>query len=588
MPSKYLDSFKERHKDEIPSTELDKRLLELSALFEISQTLNSTLNLKTILDNILFVPMGRMMINKGLILFQHDDHQFKIENIKGLPLNLIHKEIHITSLPDHPVFLKDYQTDEDWIDFFRNFKIELLIPLISQRDFRGLIGFSGKLTAQPFDDDEINFLSSLAHLAVQAIENARTFERLNAVNRQLDHRVQELNTLFEIGAELNQIFDPQKVLKQLSYSLMGQLLINQFFVMLKDEEGFKIAYQKGLLFKEENLEKCRPLCESLPEIPEPVVLNEEDTYPELYELGVRLIVPMRIQNRVGGFIFLGEKVDKHEYTRSNIHFLSTLANMAMISLENARLIQETIEKERIEEELYLAQDIQRRLLPTSMPELDGYYIDGLNIPSKQVGGDFFDIIHLQDNEYLLTIADVSGKGMPAALLVSNLQAGIHSLLDSDLPLNEMTFRLNNLIHKNTNIEKYITFFILRINLDDGTFSYVNGGHNPPYIFSKKKEERTLEKGGLILGMMPNVSYELGRDQLLPGECLVMFTDGVTEAMDEQEHEFEEKGLIELVKPVINSKDSQEINQMIIDAIKEFSSNPVESDDITLLTINRIS
>jgi sigma-B regulation protein RsbU (phosphoserine phosphatase) len=234
----HLDSFRFRHQTELNADELDQKLIELSALFEISQTLNSSLNLKSILDNLLFVTMGRMMISKGMILFQihGQSNKYKIETVKGLPFSLINKEIRIDNLPSHPVFLSDLDKEQDWLEALQIHQIDLLIPLVSLRNFRGVIGFGKKLLSKPYTDDEIGFLSSLSNIAIPAIENALIFEELNHVNRQLDQRIQELNTLFEIGKELNQIFNPQQILKQLSYSLMGQMLVNQFFIAQKTDD----------------------------------------------------------------------------------------------------------------------------------------------------------------------------------------------------------------------------------------------------------------------------------------------------------------------------------------------------------------
>lgn len=582
----YLDNFKERHKDDLAGQELDKRLLELSALFEISQTLNSSLNLKAILDNILLVPMGRMMISKGMILFQNEPNEYRIENLKGLPFSLIGKEIHITDLPGHPVVLSEINSESEWLEFFKKFQIELLLPLISPRAFKGLIAYSKKLTAQKFSDEEIDFLSSLGNIAVQSIENALIFDELNQVNRQLDHRIQELNTLFEIGKELNQIFDQQTILRQLSYSLMGQMLINQFFVTLKNNDRLDIVYKKGSLFDEKNLASCIDFCNKIPDLPEPMLLSEEKGYKELYQMGIRLIVPMETQGQVGGFIFLGKKLDNSNFTRSNLDFLTTLANIAMISLENARLIQEIIEKQRLEEELNLAKSIQSKLIPSAMPELENWDIHGLNIPSKHVGGDYFDIIRQNKEEFILTIADVSGKGMPASLLMSNLQAGLQTLCLEDYSLSEITGKLNKLIHKNTSIDKYITFFILKLNIETGEYEYVNAGHNPPILFSGDGQFESLEKGGLILGMMPDVAYDTGRGRMNTGNCLTMFTDGVTEAMDNDNNEFEEKRVIDFFKKNYKASSSEDLNLKLIAEITGFAGDPTQSDDVTILTIQR--
>jgi len=580
----HLDSFRARNQANLDSGELDKRLIELSALFEISQTLNSSLNLKSILDNILLVPMGRMMISKGMIMLQKKTNQYVVENLKGLPQGLLDKEIHISHLPDRPALLSDLEVRGDWIDFFSDFKIELIIPLISKRDFRGLLCFGKKLNRQPYSDEEVEFLDSLANIAIQSIENAVSVEKLNQANRELDNKIQELQTLFEIGRELNRIFSEQEILKQLSYSLMGQMLINQFFVALKVGQQLKIAYSKGSLFREEKLYECLRLCEEMPEFHQPVILQDDDRFGQLYDMGVRLIVPMQIQETNGGYIFLGEKLDKRPYSQYNLDFLSTLANIAMISLENARLFEETLEKQKMEEELNLAKSIQALLLPSQMPKINSFNVHGINMPSKQIGGDYFDIIRINEDEYIFTIADVSGKGMPAALLMSNLQAGLQTLAFEEYPLAQVTAKLNNLIYKNTSIEKYITFFILKLNTKNGSVEYVNAGHNPPFLLGTREPLRYLDKGGIILGMMAEVEYETGQLKLHEDDCIIMYTDGITEAMDDQNNEFGEERLIQIARSHFKTDNAYQLISVIIEELKSFCGDPTQYDDVTILAI----
>ncbi|MBN1408550.1 MAG: PP2C family protein-serine/threonine phosphatase [Calditrichaceae bacterium] len=585
--SHHLESFKERNLTKIQTEELDRRHIELLALFEISQSLSSSLNLKSILDTILLVPMGRMMISRGLVLLQDEAYEYKIKNIKGLPYSILEKQIHISSYPDHPIFISKTEKSEDWISFLSDYHIELLLPLISKHNQRGFIGYGSKLSKQPYSDEEIEFLSSLSNIAVQSIENAIVFEELNSVNRELDKKIQELNTLFEIGKEFNHIFEQEGILKQLSYSLMGQMLINQFFIALKTDDTLKIVYKKGSLFTTEKLNKCMAFCNQIADILQPVILNENNQYEQLYRMGVRAIIPMNIQNENGGYIFLGDKLDKSEINNNNLDFLTTLGNMTMISIENARLFKETLEKQTLEEELNLAKNIQQRLLPSKMPDIANFDIHGFNLASKQVGGDYFDVIRLNKHTYILTIADVSGKGMPASLLMSNLQAGLKTLSFENNTLAEITLKLNNLIHSNTSIEKYITFFILKINTSNGKIEYVNAGHNPPLLIAADNSCRKLEKGGIILGMMKDVSFETGYDTLSRGECITMFTDGVTEAMDENNTEFGEESVIKYFQNHFRNQSCEQLNYGLLEQLKSFCGDPTKSDDVTILTIKSV-
>jgi len=588
MPQ-HLEHIKDRHKEVFDSQETEKRLLELYSLFELSQTLNSSLDLKSILDNILLVPMGRMLISRGIILFGDGSGKFQVQYFKGLPKNLEGKKLKIAELPAKSIKLSSYKENNEWLQFFRDNKLELIIPVSSKRSFTGIIAYGRKMSGIDYSDDEINFLSSLTNIAVQSIENARSIIELNQINRSLDQKIQELNTLFEIGRELNLLFDSEDILKQLSYALMGQMLTNRIFVTLSSNGSSEIIFKKGFQFSKEEIDSTLALCKKIKkEIDRPVLCRKDGRFKVLLDMGVHAVIPMQIQNEIAGYIFLGPKMNNVPHSEADLEFLSILANMTIIAIENARLIEEKIEKERLEEELSLAKSIQDKLLPAEMPENPGWSIHGINIPSKLVGGDYFDIISLTDDVSILTIADVSGKGMPAALLMSNLQAGLQMLSTEDYSLADITKKLNNLIYRNTTIEKFITFFILKLNLTDGSFSYVNAGHNPPYIFTDGGTVQELEEGGLILGMMPDINYSEGSGNLDPNDCLAMFTDGVTEAMNNNEEFFDEEGVISFFQENHKKMNSADMNNKLISTVLKFSEGSSEvDDDITILTLKRL-
>jgi phosphoserine phosphatase RsbU/P len=584
--SDYLANFKERRKSDISEVkDVDRRLIELSALFEISQTLNSSLNLQSILNNILLVPMGRMMIGKGIIFLKKNESQFRIETLKGLPHSLLGKEINLTNIPNHIFFLNDFDDSIEWVSIFKDFKIELVIPFISRTDTLGLMGFSSKLTGESFNEQEIEFLNSLTNMATTSIENALIFEKIQLVNRELDHKIQELNTLFDIGKELNLTFEKEKILKLLSYALMGQVTVNNYLIALKEDQNFSIALVKGSKFKMDEGEKCESLCENCGFIQSPYIREDNGELDDfLSEMGVTVIIPMQIQKETKGFIFLGDKITGKVYTKSDLEFLQTLGNIAIISIENARLFQETLEKQRLEEEMALARIIQNRLLPKKMPEFKNIKIAGLNVPSKHVGGDYFDVIRISESLLGITIADVSGKGMPASLLMSNLQASLHSLIYEQYDLNHLVRRINNVIFNNTDTEKYITFFYGQLDLNTLEFSFVNAGHNPPYLLHRNKEIDELSEGGIILGMMPDMPYQIGKCTFKQGDTLLLYTDGVTETMTNDEEEYEEHRLKKFMLKNCANLSPEKINEILIQELTDFANGAQQSDDITILTL----
>jgi sigma-B regulation protein RsbU (phosphoserine phosphatase) len=582
----YLANQKQRQEKSSLNTEnIDRRLFELSALFEISQTLNSSLNLQSILNNILLMPMGRMMLAKGIVLLKEEGCDYKVEAIKGLPHSLYEKTINLTGIPAHPFFIKELSEEVPWIQFFNEFKIEFCIPFISRTDNLGLMGLSRKISGESFTDEEVEFLTSLSNIATTSIENALVFDKIQKVNRQLDHKIQELNTLFDIGKELNLTFEQDKILKLLSYALMGQVTVNNFIIALKEEDTFIAALVKGSSFALAEGNLCGELCARCAAILKPYLRKETSEFDNfLVDAGVRVVVPMQIQNEVKGYIFLSDKITNKDFTESDLEFLQTLGNVAIISIENARLFQETLEKQKLEEELAMARTIQNRLLPKKMPELANIEIHGINVPSKQVGGDYFDIIKIDDQRIGLAIADVSGKGMPASLLMSNLQASLHSLAGEDYTLDKLVGRINNVIYNNTDPEKYITFFYGLLNTQNLDLTFVNAGHNPPYVLHDDGNIDELIEGGIILGMMPDMPYVLGNCKLKKGDTMMLFTDGVTETMNDSDEEFEEKRLIEFIKSEGPQNSPERINELLINALKRFSNDNLQSDDITILTL----
>jgi sigma-B regulation protein RsbU (phosphoserine phosphatase) len=293
---------------------------------------------------------------------------------------------------------------------------------------------------------------------------------------------------------------------------------------------------------------------------------------------------MQIQNEKKGYIFLAEKITSQPFSKSDLEFLHTLGNTAIISLENARLFQETLEKQKLEEELNMARNIQPRLIPKSLPKIKNIELDGINVPSKQVGGDYFDVIEIDSHHLGITIADVSGKGMPASLLMSNLQAALHALIRENFSPEELVGRINNVIHNNTDIDKFITFFYGQLNLKTLSFQYVNAGHNPPFLLRESKKVELLSKGGIILGMMKDVVYESDTITLKSGDLIHCYTDGVTEAENDNDDQYEEHRLLDLLKKSYKKINVHEINQHLIEDINRFAGTTPQSDDLTVLTI----
>lgn len=564
-----------------------KERYELQAIFDLSKVLNSSLNLKKILDTLLLTLMGKFLIVKGVVLVTHKEQEFVIEASKGLPRSLIGTRVPVESLPVEPSQLSALSPSAVKA-FLAKYEIELLLPIRHDDKELAIVGLSKKSLGGNFSDIELDYLNSLAHISAAAIQNGLIFRQLDEAKRRSDKRVQELNTLSEIVRELNSTLSTLKsdrVLSLLAYSIMGEMMVNRCLVFLADDEGMNLLLNKGVaaekvepLLKRDILAQIQALDKAL------AITQDSNSLAELFRLaGMAALVPMCVENETKGMVALGPKITKQPFSDDDLNFLTILGNWSVISIETARLIEQEFEKKALEEELRIASDIQKQLLPNRCPELEAYDIAGANTPSRQIGGDYYDCIQVSGHEYIFCIADVSGKGAPAALLMSNLQASLRALVGTELQLTEIVGRINNIIYSNTTYDKFITFFFGLLDLENNTFTSVNAGHNPPYLYHQDGQFQTFDEGGLILGMMPDVPYTSETVTLKPGDCIVMFTDGVSEAMNMNDEEFEEYRIEKCIADNLQNSASHILNTLI-EEVRTFSSGRPQSDDITALVL----
>jgi len=558
-------------------SQLDQRLLELTALFEISRSLTSSLSINSILDNILRIPMGQMLISKGVVLIKKKPKgDFILEASKGVGRTLQGKTLNIIDPPNQLVMINEMGEQHEWVEFFKEFGIKILIPLISSQGIIGIVGFGDKIGQQPYLEREVEFLNSLSNIAASAVANGLMVEEIRSINRDLDRNIQQLNTIFDISRELNMTLDREKIGSLLSFAVMGELMVNKCVVFVKREERMEVLVSKGITSE---ISHSSELCE----ISEFLNLNETERFQQYREMGINVLVPMRIQDETKGVLALGSKISGGGFSDADREFLTTLGNQAMSSLENARLFEEALEKQRMEEELNLARNIQQGLLPSKLPDLEGHDIAATNIPSRQVGGDYFDVIKIEEDRYGIAIADVSGKGAGAALLMSNLQASLHVLISTGVGVGEMVAKINNLIFENTDLDKFITFFYGELNTKENKFTYCNAGHNPPFKINRNGKIEELMTGGLILGMMPDQIFETETISLDSGDSIVMFTDGITEAMNEKSEEFGEERLKSIIKKSLDLS-SKELMEKIIGDVRKYSGSMPQADDITIIIL----
>ncbi len=248
---------------------------------------------------------------------------------------------------------------------------------------------------------------------------------------------------------------------------------------------------------------------------------------------------------------------------------------------------EASERGKLEHEMNIARDIQMELLPKIFPKLPGLDMFAFTVPARHVGGDCYDVIDIGDGKLAITIGDVSGKGTPAAILMANVQAAVRVLSESQVPAAELITRVNRLVHGYTEDGVFITFFYSILDTRTGEVVYVNAGHNPPCILRRDGNREYLDRGGLVIGVMPNSEYEEGRATLHTGDDLVLYTDGVTEAENLEEEMYGEERLEQLLIEHRHAS-AREIEEHVYTSVKDFAAGASQTDDLTMVIVKMTS
>lgn len=302
--------------------------------------------------------------------------------------------------------------------------------------------------------------------------------------------------------------------------------------------------------------------------------------------GIRsvLAVPLGVGERIFGMIYADSPLAETRFREDHLKVLTTLASVAAIRVENARLIEEHLERERMERELALAREIQQRFQPAAPPNIPGYELQGISFPSYEIGGDYYDFIERHDGRYIVALGDVSGKGTSAALLMSSLHAAVHAQVASNQSLVETITAVNRYLEANTPTNRFVTLFYAELDPTTGSISFVNAGHNPPLIVHAAGTIEKLAAGGPPLGIM-QTPYREGRTQLQPGDALVIYSDGVTETVNPSGEEFGPERLSDVVARNLESS-AAGIRDKIEAALTRFAQGMSAVDDVTLVIVKR--
>jgi serine phosphatase RsbU (regulator of sigma subunit) len=349
------------------------------------------------------------------------------------------------------------------------------------------------------------------------------------------------------------------------------------------------------------LRRTDPAAEALVRASGPVVyqrlladLQHDPTDPDapLKALAPALIIPLKHRNDLVGIIALGAKLADTGFNSEELTLLSVLGSQIAVAVENSWLHEDRIEQERIREELAVAREIQQSLLPHRFPAGPTFEVSAINLPSREIGGDYYDFIttppdgDADPERLLMVVGDVSGKGPPAALLMASLQATLRAVYEVQPSLAATVEKVNRVICRTTDTEKFVTLFVAEYHTADRRLVYVNAGHNFPVVTRASGEQIDLEEGGLLIGVMEDAEYTEGELHLGPGDVLTVYTDGVTEAMDAENEEFGEDRL----GTVLNDRSylsAREIRDEVYREVLAFAGDRPQMDDLTLVVFKSL-
>lgn len=305
----------------------------------------------------------------------------------------------------------------------------------------------------------------------------------------------------------------------------------------------------------------------------------------LESLGTELLLPLSGRDRLLGFISLGSKRSEEPYTPSDLRLLQSVSTQAGLALEISNLVHslasEAARRERIDREIEIAREVQERLFPQQLPTLPGHSIHGACRPAQGVGGDYYDVLTLEDGSLGLAIGDVSGKGISAALLMASLRASLRGMtMDGPADLAVLMSRVNRLVYESSATNRYATFFFAIYQPANRLLRYVNAGHNPPYVL-RNTEIHSLEGGGPVIGLLPDAFYEECRLLLEPGDLLLAYTDGISEALNLQDQEWGEERMLAAARARLPENASAILGHIVTEADR-FAATAPQHDDMTLL------
>lgn len=422
-------------------------------------------------------------------------------------------------------------------------------------------------------------------------------QQLSRENARLQRAVEELGILNEIAMAINSTLAVERILDLITQRCVHHLDSEQGAVLLLEEQKAARPF----------LTICRVGDTSHQRLPfrlddqltgwmlkhrSPLLINDlradrrfATGEGDLFSVRSLLCAPMVCKGKMTGLLVVFNKKTETGFSAEDQRLLAIIASESAQVIENARLAEKEKALLHMQEELRLAYEIQNNLLPKEPPRLAGYDIAGKSIPAKEVGGDYFDFLAVEERRLAFCLGDVSGKGLPAALLMANLQAAVRSQTMAGTSLTSCLERANSLLFRNTSPEKFATLFFGCLDASGHVLHYCNAGHNHPFLIGSEMEPQRLSAGGLALGCFESFPFDESQVQMNPGDQLVVFSDGISEAVNHAGEEFGEARISELAASNPGAS-AAELIEKILQSVGAHTGDRPQLDDMTLVVVKR--
>lgn len=481
--------------------------------------------------------------------------------------------------------------------FFEFYSLDVLYPIRNKDICYGFLGLD--MNRRSLNKLEQQIAALIIRYMVSMWQNNDLLQEVETGARKTERLFNEISTLLEVTQALENGGNIQNLLEMIMEKCMAVMGVEAVSLMLLSRDRKSLTFRvalgpKGKDVKPYKIELGRGIAGTVAQTGDSLLIEnayEDSRFDERFDIksGFKttsiLCVPLMFHNKVIGVVQALNRHDGKAFNENDLRTFKIFASQASLAIQNTRLLHSAIENEKLKTQIQVASQIQHLIVPSTLPQSSHFELAGCYIPSQGVGGDFYTVIPANEHETIFCIADVSGKSVPGALLVSTLHASLVAYLEFTTNIEQVIAKLNSLIIKLSTSERFITLFLAKFDSRTNMLSYISAGHNPQILLRNKKEMLPLKSSGICVGIIP-FEYKAQQVELHKNDLIFLFTDGICEARNGENTIYGEARLETLLKANYSSPITS-IPNKVVEAVNSFSEGKASlQDDITMLAIRK--